>query len=105
MRLICLLSVAVCIMLGQVPDDFPPTKRDIEAQDRRLPNGKSQRDEIIRADHKKNLEDAAQLIQLSQELKDDLDKGDAFIVSVKTLKKLDDIDKLAKDIRGRLKRY
>jgi hypothetical protein len=106
MRAICLLSLAVCILLGQVPDDAPPLQGPPAGPlERRLPNGKSQRDEIVRADHKKNLQDAAQLLQLSQELKDDLEKGDPFVVSVKTIKKLDDIEKLSKDIRGRMKRY
>ena len=35
----------------------------------------------------------------------DLEKNDRYIVSLKTLKKTEDIEKLAKNIRGRLKRY
>src|SRR5215472_12637478 len=104
MRVICLLSLAVAMMLGQVPDDLPPVKRTpADPLDRQLPNGKSQRDEIARADYKKNLEDAARLAQLSQELKEELGRGDAFVVSTKTIKKLDDVEKLAKDMRGRLR--
>lgn len=105
MRLLCLLALAVCLMLGQIPDDLPPVRPARDPQDRRLPNGKSQRDEMAKADHKKNLDDAAQLAQLSQDVKDELEASDPFVVSVKTVKKLDDIEKLAKDIRGRLKRY
>jgi hypothetical protein len=71
----------------------------------KLPNGKSQREEMLKADHKKNLEDAAELFRLSEELKADLEKNDRYIVSLKTLKKTEDIEKLAKNIRGRLKRY
>src|SRR5215471_1477143 len=105
MRLVCLLSLAVMLLMGQAPEDFPPVRPPRDPLDRKLPNGKSQRDEIARADHKRNLEDSAQLAMLSQQLKEELDNGDAFVVSVKTVKKLDDIEKLAKDIRGRLKRY
>jgi hypothetical protein len=70
----------------------------------KMPSGKSQRDEIIKADHKKNLEDMAELTRLTAEVRDELEKSDANIVSVKLLKKLDDIEKLTRNIRGRLKR-
>jgi len=40
----------------------------------------------------------------SQEIKDDFERGDRNLVSLKTLKKLDDIEKLTKDIRKRLRR-
>lgn len=73
--------------------------------DPRLPNGKSQRDAIVKADYKKNLEDAAELAKLAEEVKADFEKDDAHIVSIKTLKKTEDIEKLAKNIRSRLKRY
>jgi hypothetical protein len=71
----------------------------------RLPDGRSQREEILKSEHAKSLDDADELIKLSEELKIDLEKNDRHIVSVKTLRKLDDIEKLAKRIRGRLKRY
>jgi hypothetical protein len=103
MRLVCLLAFTVVLMLGQVPD-LPP-RIPSGPLERRLPNGKSQHDEIAKADHKKNLEDAAQLAELSQQIKEELETSDPFVVSVKTVKKLDDVEKLAKDIRGRLKRY
>jgi hypothetical protein len=88
---------------GQQPPAVPPVPgQDIEA---RLPNGKSQREEILKLDHKKNLEDAAAMAKLAGEVSEDLEKDDRFVVSLKTLKKLDDIEKLAKNIRGRLKKY
>ena len=68
-----------------------------------LPNGKSQRDEILKADHQQNLKDAAELAELADQLKIDLEKNDRFVVSMATIKKTDDIEKLAKRIRGRLR--
>jgi len=110
MRLLHLASLAVMtagmtMVAQERPPRLgePPTPRD--TPDFKLPNGKSQREAIVKDDYKKNVEDAAQLVRLSQEVQEDLDKGDANVVSVKTLKKLDDIDRLAKGIRGRLKRY
>ena len=71
----------------------------------KLPNGKSQREEIIKADYKKNVEEAAELARLAEELKADLEKSDKNIVSVRNIKQTEEIEKLARSIRGRLKRY
>jgi len=56
-------------------------------------------------DHKKNLEDAAAMAKLAEEVSEDLEKDDRYVMSLKTLKKLDEIEKLTKTIRGRLKKY
>jgi len=105
MRLVCLLFVGFGLLLGQGPQDVPPVGTRPDPRDLKLPNGKLQRDEIAKADYKKNLEDAAQLVQLSQDVLEALENGDQYIVSVRTIKKLDDIDKLSRSIRGRLKRF
>ena len=73
------------------------------AGDAKLPNGKSQRDAILKAEHEQNLKDAAQLVDLSQQLQQDLEKNDTFVFSISTLKKTDDIEKLVKKIRSRLR--
>jgi len=98
MRYLGLFLLAVCVLLAQSPS----IKKD--ETDVKLPNGKSQKDEIIRVDYERNLRDAGELARLSEEVKDDLEKGDRYLVSLKTLKKLDDIDRLSKDIRQRLRR-
>jgi hypothetical protein len=97
MKYLCLFLLTVCILLAQNPaaKDEPDVK---------LPNGKSQKDEIIRVDYERNLRDAGELARLSEEIKDDLEKGDRYLVSLKTLKKLEDVEKLSKDIRQRLRR-
>lgn len=71
----------------------------------RLPNGKSQKEEMLKADHEKSLEDAAKLMTLTEELKIELEKNDRHVLAISTLKKLEDIEKLTKRIRSRLKRY
>jgi len=76
-----------------------------ETSEGKLPNGKSQREEILKADHERSLKDAAELVKLSEELKIELEKNDRHLLSVGSLKKLDDIEKIAKRIKSRLKRY
>jgi len=68
-----------------------------------LPNGRSQRDEILKAEHAQNMKDASDLSDLAQQLKLDLEKNDRYVVSMATIKKTDDIEKLAKRIRSRLR--
>ena len=68
-----------------------------------LPNGKSQKEEILKAEHRQNIKDATDLAELAEQLKIDLEKNDRYIVSMATLKKTDDIEKLAKRIRARLR--
>src|SRR5664280_2241914 len=74
-----------------------------EEEDVILPNGKSQKDEILKAEHQQNLKDAAELADLAEQLKIELEKNDRYILSMATLKKTDDIEKLAKRIRARLR--
>ena len=75
----------------------------VEEEDVILPNGKSQKDEILKAEFQQNLKDAAELADLAEQLKIELEKNDRYILSMATLKKTDDIEKLARRIRTRLR--
>jgi len=90
----------------QLPEDphrlhlpNPPDSDD----DKKLPNGKSQKDEIAKQDHRDALKDAESLLSEAQELRDQLQKAGDFVVPVGLLKKTEDIEKLARRIRGKLK--
>jgi len=74
-----------------------------EEPETRMPNGKSQKEEILKAEYQQNLKDAAELADLAEQLKADLEKNDRYILSVSTLKKTDEIEKLVKRIRTRLR--
>ena len=103
-----LLLFLFCAAFGQIPSPEPETSQPSappETTDRKLPNGKSWNDEIVKDDYKKNLRDAETLVRLAGELKDQINKNQAYVLSVDTLKKTDEIDKLVKDIRSRLRRY
>ena len=70
----------------------------------RLPNGKSQQDEILKADYQKNLKDARELLNLARAFEENLEKDDAFVFSLASVKKLEDMEKITKRIRGRMMR-
>ena len=97
--LLLLLAAVSAVALSQ-DTQFPPAQPQ---EDVKLPSGKSQKDEILKSEHEENLRDAARLVELSQDLKADLERNDTFVLSLGTLKKTDDIEKLVKKIRSRLR--
>ena len=101
-RIVLFLAMALSLP-GQRPPRERPFPREVP-EDVRLPNGKSQRDEILKAEYQKSIEDARELSKLSDELKTELEKNDRNVLSIATLKKTEEIEKIAKRIRERLKR-
>jgi hypothetical protein len=88
------------------PDDQEPRHRRSfpdNDTDPKMPNGKSQKDAIAEQQHTQALKEAGQLIDLAQQLKDELQKAGNFVVPVATVKKTEDIEKLARRIRSHLK--
>src|ERR1700704_3401070 len=94
---------ALWLPLALIAPAFAQHQDPAAPPDVHLPNGKLQRDEILKAEHEQNVKDAAQLVELSQQLQQDIEKNDRFVLSLNTLKKTDDIEKLAKRIRARLR--
>ena len=84
---------------------LPEPDPDEKPGEFRLPNGKKQQDEILKADFEKNVKDARELTDLARSFEEDLEKNEAFVFSLSDLKKLDDMEKLTKRIRGRMKRF
>ena len=98
------LLLLACMTVSAVPQRGGGRRGPGEEEpDVTLPNGKSQRDEILKSEHQQNVKDAAELSELADQLKIDLEKNDRYVVSMATIKKTDDIEKLAKRIRARLR--
>jgi hypothetical protein len=98
--LVLFAAFAILATAGQEPPAPPSDPSDV-----RLPSGKSPREEILKAEYEKALKEAAELSKLAEDLKNDLEKDDRHVLSLSSLKKTEDIEKLARRIRGRLKRY
>jgi hypothetical protein len=107
-RTVFLALLASAALRGQAPDpqdpqhrnNFPPHPGE---GDVKLPNGKSQKDAIAKQNHEQALKDAQALVDLAQQLKDDIDRAGQYVVPVSALKKTEEVEKLAKRIRGRLR--
>ena len=95
-----LFTAAVWLAFGQGGGTPTPPPGDVT-----LPNGKSQRAEILKAERQQNIKDAAQIVDMAKELQQELEKNESYVLSMSSLKKTDEIEKLAKRIRGRLRHY
>ena len=108
-RRAALLTLAVSALGNagtQEPDDprqqrlpLPPNPDE----DQKLPNGKSQKDAIAKQEHEQALKDTNDLIAVAQQLKAELQKAGDYVVPLSSVKKTEDIERLARKIRGRLK--
>ena len=102
----CCLAVAFVLPLqsqdASLP--YPDRHRAVPPEEVRLPNGKLQQEEILKSDHERSLEDARQLVVLSQSLQKDLEQSGAQVLTLTGVRKTEEIEKLAKRIRGRLRR-
>jgi hypothetical protein len=67
------------------------------------PPNQAERMAITNEDHKKNVADAATLLQLAAQLKSGIESETTQTVSVTTVKEAEQIEKLAHGIRNRLK--
>lgn len=87
----------------QVPQQPPVPQIPKEDEDEKMPNGKSRSDAIAKEEHEKALKDTDQLIAMAQQLKDELQKAGDYVVPLSSVKRTEEIEKLARRIRGRLK--
>src|SRR5579875_2065453 len=104
-RRFALLSLAASALVGtsaQDPQDQNSTlpRPPSEDDDLRLPNGKSQKDAIAKQNHEQALKDANDLVTAAEQLRDELQKAGNFVVPLASVKKTEEIEKLAKRIRG-----
>ena len=95
------LTLFAAVLSPQEPADIP----EVPEPETRMPGQRSQREELLKQDHKKNLEEVARLLELVQGLKSELEKNDRHVLSVSSLRKAEEIEKLARSLRGRLKKF
>jgi len=86
----------------QAPDERKPKIPDAN-EEPRLPDGKSQRNAMAKQEHDQALKDADHLVTVAQDLRDELQRAGTFVVPLTSVKKTEEIEKLAKRIRSHLK--
>lgn len=98
---------ACCSAFAQDTQDLPgryPGSPGIDKpDDAKLPNGKSRADAIAADEHKKAIDEANELVTAAEKLRDDIKNAGKFVVPVAAVRRTEEIEKLAKRIRGRLR--
>lgn len=105
--LLSLAASALGATQQENPPNFPPRpvpeNPEPPPEDDRLPNGKSRKMALAKEQHEQMLKDADDLITLSQQLKQELQKAGDYVLPLSCVKKTEEIEKLARRVRGRLK--
>jgi len=106
-RAVLLCAGASALLAAQDQSEQPPARHELPIpkpdEDDRLPNGKSRKNEIAKQEHEQALKDTEELIAVAEQLKDELRKAGDYVVPLSSVKKTEEIEKLARRIRGRLK--
>ncbi len=101
------LSAVFCLCCNVLAQQEQPRPlNDIDApQILRTPDGRNRTEMILKAEHESSMKDVDAIRRLIEDVKIDMEKNDRHVLSVATLKKLDEIEKLTKKIRARMKRF
>jgi hypothetical protein len=102
-RIVRFAVLTVLLGLSAASQRPAPPEQQEEQPDITLPNGKSQREEILKQEHQKSLRDIARIQTLAGELKSDLEKNDYHVLSLSALKKAEELEKLARQVRNRMR--
>jgi hypothetical protein len=86
-------------------DPLEPGQTPAPDEPRRLPNGTLQADAIRKADQEANLRDLERIRQLSAGITEMLEKTKGNVLSMRALRDMEEIEKLARRVRGRMRRY
>ncbi len=103
----------LCALFGSVvlasnsQDEQTPNDKKLKLpelnDDPRLPDGKSQKNAIAKQQHEQVLKDADELVEMARDLRKELEQAGDYVLPVSSVKKTEEIEKLAKRIRGKLK--
>jgi hypothetical protein len=98
MRFALLFAImfAAPLVCQEPPDESEPV---------RLPSGKLQLDEILKADHERALREVDRITKLAAELKAALEKNGYNVYSLDAEKKVAEIERLAKHVRAKIRRH
>jgi len=100
-RALLLTVILLELLAGQSPRK--PFPRPQAGQTENPPSEGPSADALAKTAYHDSLDDARKLLALAEELKADIEKNDRYVVSMDTIHKTEEIEKLAKRIRGRMK--
>jgi transposase len=109
-----LLILPGCFVWSQLPPERQRVE-DLKQQDRQMRQvemdrhqrlaGRFQTDPALKAEYEQLFRDTDRMLKLTEELKAELGKNDPSILSITSIKRSEEIEKLAKKVRSRLRRW
>ncbi len=103
-RVLCRLIFCLCLSTFAGAQRQSPPSIDDEPQ-KPFPSTPKQIEDLLKSDHQHNLRDLEKMSRLLEQVQKDEDKNEHHAVSMQSLKNLEQIEKLSKAIRERMKRY
>ena len=97
-------SVFFTLILTAFAQSPLPPRGAEDPSTQRLPDGRLQSEEILKEEHRRSLKDLDEILKYGTEVKIEFEKHDHHVVSMGALRKLDEMEKRIKRIRGRLRR-
>lgn len=94
----------LALLLVGAPGQEFPARPNRETEDKRLPDGRSQTEAILKEEHKRSLRELDEMAKLVADLRAEFEKNEHHVVSLSAIKKLEEIEKRSKRIRDRLRR-
>lgn len=105
LRSLIAVTLPAAIAGGFLVAQPPETRTPRESESVRLPNGRLQSEEILKSDFEQNLKEVKQMQKLLDEVRTEMEKNDRYVLSMGNLKKLEEVEKLSKQVRGRMRRW
>ncbi|MBA3973838.1 MAG: hypothetical protein C0504_06425 [Candidatus Solibacter sp.] len=99
-----MLGLAAPLAAGQTIAQQPARPED-ERWNRKLPDGRSMSEALIKEDFKRNMADLRKMRELIDEVEKDIEKSSGQVVSLDNLKRLEEVEKASRRIRGRMRRH
>ena len=76
-----------------------------DKREKRLPDGRSQTEAMLKEDHKRNMADLQKMKDLIGEVEKELEKNDRHVLSMDNLRKLEELEKTSRRVRERMRRF
>jgi hypothetical protein len=101
-RLILMTFLLGGLALAQMPPVPDPPSQPPE---RKAPDGRNLNEQLLKEDYKANLKDLAEMQKMLAAVQADMEKNNQHVLSLVSLRYLEEIEKLSKRVRGRMKRF
>ena len=104
LRLLCLIAVLFCALPGAQPQTSArPQSKSSDNVQPPVPEVIQNPNRVLRDEYAKNLEDLHTMQRLLREVRTEVANGSPYVLPLQSMKKLEEIEKLSKTIRGRMR--